>query len=528
MDSFFGVSLIAVIIIGLVLASSVQKGWALDSTNIGGIISQDTTWTPSGSPYTLTKDTLIDQGVTLNIQPGVTVNLGSHNIEVNGTLSAMGTSNNPIQFNEGSIIFTTTCNGYNKQTGSGCIIENGILNATVISCNNSTKINQCIMTALVNGQFGIVSYSSVSGMVSGDVVSYSTIMGDVSANTILNNNMMGDVTPYASAQNNNITGSVKLVGNCIFSNNFVQGNINISSGTSTVSSNTIISADTAIDIAPSSDMDYIETMIKNNQIAGAQIGINLESDLTPAFYGWSTRATILLNTISSCSIAGILVNSDDNQAAGSYAGGNKATIIENIISNNTYGIQANANSTIQGNLIINNQYGVLGGIITENTIIRNGIGVLGTNCSYNNIQNSSQYNFALGEFGNYSFTGNFDATNNWWGTNDTQAISRTIYDSKNDSDLGNVTYEPFLTFPNSAAPSQDYTITAGSTITPLKPFPSSAPPTPTSPESTTSPIPTSTSSEFILIILSSIIIAIIAIIALVILLMRRKQHERFR
>ena len=519
--SFFGVFLIVIMVIGLVLASSMQMGWAQASTNVGGIISQDVTWTPSGSPYTLINDTFVNQGVTLTIQPGVIVDLGSYDFEVNGTLVAIGTINNPLHFNSGGLSFTPDCNGYNKQTGSGCIIENGILNATTLSCDNTTKINQCTITAPVNGASGIISFSDIMGEVSNDVISGSTIIGDVSANTILNNNILGAVAPFASAQNNNITGSLNLVGNCVVSNNFIQGNITISSGTSTVSSNTITSMDTAINIAPSFSVGLIETTIKNNEITASQIGINMKSDLNPTLYGWSSRATILLNIISGCSTAGILVNSEDAQASNPYVNGNKAIIMENVISTNTYGIQANPPSIIQGNLIINNQYGVLGGIITENTIINNSSGILGTNCSYNNIQNSSKYNFALGEFGNYSLTGNADATNNWWGTNDTHAINQTIYDNKNDSNLGNVTYEPLLTSPNSAAPTQDYTIAAGSTLTPLTtPSPSSAPQTPTSPTPRTSPTRTATNPEYIAAIILAIIIAL-GILAF--LLLRRKR-----
>ena len=529
--SFFGTSLVVVMVIGLMLVGSLQLDLGQSSTNVNGAISQDITWALSGNPYILTNDAFVNQGVTLTIQPGVIVDLGSFDFEVNGTLVAIGTSNNPVQFNSGALSFTPDCNGYNKQTGSGCIIQNGILNDTTVSCDNTTKINLCTITAPVNGASGIISFSEINGEVNGDVISGSTIIGDVSANTILNNNILGDVAPFASAQNNNITGSLNLVGNCIVSNNFIQGNIAISSGTSTVSSNTITSMDTAINIAPSSSVGIIETTIKNNEITASQIGINMKSDLIPTLYGWSSQATILLNIISGCSTAGILVNSEDAQASNQYGNGNKATIMENVISNNTYGIQANPPSIIQGNLIINNQYGALGGIITENTVVNNSYGVLGTNCSYNNILNSSKYNFALGEFGVYSLTGNADATNNWWGTNDAQAINQTIYDSKNDTNLGNVTYEPFLTSSNSAAPAQDYTIAVGSALTTITaPSPSPAPTTTSSATTTlssASPTPVPKTPDFTPAIILAIIV-IIVIVTLATLLVRRKLHnERF-
>jgi len=47
---------------------------------------------------------------------------------------------------------------------------------------------------------------------------------------------------------------------------------------------------------------------------------------------------------------------------------------------------------------------------------------------------------------------NIDASYNWWGTTDTQAINLTIYGSKYSFDLGTVSFVPFLTEPNPEAP----------------------------------------------------------------------------
>ena len=46
-----------------------------------------------------------------------------------------------------------------------------------------------------------------------------------------------------------------------------------------------------------------------------------------------------------------------------------------------------------------------------------------------------------------SGSSNIDATNNWWGTTDTGEIDAGIHDAKDDSNLGLVTYQPFLTQP---------------------------------------------------------------------------------
>jgi Na+/proline symporter len=103
------------------------------STEVSGLISSNTTWTKANSPFTLTGPISINNGIKLTIEPGVTVNLGSYYIQVNGTLTAKGTSTDQIQFNGGQIIFTQVGNGWNEQTGSGCIIENAIVNSAATS-----------------------------------------------------------------------------------------------------------------------------------------------------------------------------------------------------------------------------------------------------------------------------------------------------------------------------------------------------------------------------------------------------------
>lgn len=118
---FLPIFLAVTILFGLAVVP-LPFGLAQSGTNISGIISQDTTWTQVGSPYILTNKALVPQDVTLTIQPGVTVNLGGYPIEVNGTLSARGASDNPINFNSGTLEFTFYCVSWNEQTGSGCIL----------------------------------------------------------------------------------------------------------------------------------------------------------------------------------------------------------------------------------------------------------------------------------------------------------------------------------------------------------------------------------------------------------------------
>jgi hypothetical protein len=69
------------------------------ATNVGGVIVTDTTWALTGSPYVVTGNVTVADGVTLTIEAGVQiiVNQGRQ-LEVQGRLHAVGTPTAPIQF----------------------------------------------------------------------------------------------------------------------------------------------------------------------------------------------------------------------------------------------------------------------------------------------------------------------------------------------------------------------------------------------------------------------------------------------
>lgn len=322
---------LSLILIALILVSSaavITMNFvnAQTGTNVTGIIYSNSTWTQANSPYTLTGNVLVNNGVTLTIQAGTTVNLGGYYIEVNGTLQAIGTSSNEITFNGisgGYITFDQYATNWIESTGTGCIIAYSTLNcdptgyggASINIQNTSPKIINCVIT---------------------DTSGYGIMNGWVGQG--------GQTSDSPIILNNIITGGIE------------------SSGNASISGNTIFGG--------------ITTMIDR--------------------------------------------------------------IINNLICSG--GISVYGNCVIQNNTIMNSQIGISGP--WQGYFVNPPSSAI----AYNNIYSNTKYNFQ-----SYSNL-NINATYNWWGTADTQAINQTIYDFKNNFNFGNISFIPFLSTPNPQAP----------------------------------------------------------------------------
>jgi parallel beta-helix repeat protein len=211
----------------------------------------------------------------------------------------------------------------------------------------------------------------------------------------------------SSGKINNCTiiGFVSAGQSSIISNNLVAGLI-FAGGTSQVLNNNISGGIQA---------EYGSPTISNNVIFGGGRGDGIWLYLPD-------NIVISGNTITGCE-------------EGIFAQGGNGVIERNFIADNTNGITISygASVTIQENTIEKNHVGLYVSTVTSPIV------------TYNNLLYNS-YNLYL------STSVNLNATNNFWGTTDTQAINQTIFDNKNDFNLGTVTFVPFLTTPNTASP----------------------------------------------------------------------------
>ncbi len=149
-------------------------------------------------------------------------------------------------------------------------------------------------------------------------------------------------------------------------------------------------------------------------------------------------------------------------------------------------VNGTANPVIRSNTIANNKIGLTIFDIPNSLTITN-----------NNFEQNSEYNIYLGQEGVYGTTApDINAANNWWGTTDSPIIAQSIFDHKNNNNLGNVTIEPILTAHNAEAmpnglpatitpTTQPTNPSVAPTVTPIQPTVTSLPSTNSTPDNPT-------------------------------------------
>jgi hypothetical protein len=148
------ITLLAVLLLSTFSATAILSETQA-ATDFSGIITTDTTWTKANGPYTLVGPVSVAKGVTLTIEPGAIVNLGDYSIQVNGTLFAVGTVEEPISFlggQIGQIAFMSSSTSWNEHTGSGCIIENSLVtgNTEIAIENAAPRISNSSVNTVIS------------------------------------------------------------------------------------------------------------------------------------------------------------------------------------------------------------------------------------------------------------------------------------------------------------------------------------------------------------------------------------------
>lgn len=153
------------IMIVVVLTCFAFSGIAFADTEVSGIISQDTVWSKTYSPYIVKGNILVDTGATLTVTEGVYVLFdGNYEFQVRGKLLVEGTESDNIIFDAYN---NTNWASINIISSSNLIRYSKINNANgiIISSNNNT-ITYCTFSgqnnllSVVNGANNIISNST--------------------------------------------------------------------------------------------------------------------------------------------------------------------------------------------------------------------------------------------------------------------------------------------------------------------------------------------------------------------------------
>jgi len=396
--------------------------------------------------------------------------------------------------------------------------------------------------------FGLAqSGTNVSGIITSDTTwtqanSPYTLTGPVAVNVGTTLTIQAGTTVNLGSYYIQVNGTLVAIGNAaneiIFNSGTNFGTINFEQSGSSWNQQTQTGCiiDYAV-LSCSINIYNVSPLISNNQFSYPMDLFTFAGGPGVSVYGGSP---LILNNTSDSYFdvfdVGLAVISN-NTLSGEYAGvgcfSNSSVVIDNTFSG--CGIEmggaATMGATIEGNLLYQGNVAIYCGpgqaIIQNNTIADNQIGIQLPSASstiiYNNLLNN-QLSISLIDTGTNTLQPNdINATYNYWGTTDQQAINQTIFDFKDNFNLGTVNFVPFLTAPNPQAPSLN-TVIATPTPTPSStptPTQSSTPttsltlsptPTPTQPPNSTSkPFTISLSFPLAATVITVIIIALIVV-----------------
>ncbi len=380
-------------------------------TTLPSIISSDTTLTQNGSPYSIVGPTRVDSGVTLTLEAGSTLNIGTYYLQIDGTLRTTASSSSPAQIDSTLGTDISSPVGYINFTSSStnCVIENTLITQTRIYLDSMVTIN----SNTINFQ-GSPSVDNAAIYVKSGTA------------TITNNIINAGVMTYG--------------GTATLSGNTITGGMGLYGGTPTVTNNKISGTDTYFFFAEDEYRLYNTLAIRNNCAAVVTNNDVKGSVAIGDFYG---EVSLNKNSVA----GGISAFSGQG-----HSGQGQITITNNkVLSGIT---AAGSNITVQGNQV--SGIGKAGISISGDAIVKyNSISGFNASILINSgsptIKNNNIQNWTINCIKNLA-TNDIDASGNWWGTTDTQAITQSIYDQKYDFNLGKVTITPILNAPDPTAP----------------------------------------------------------------------------
>lgn len=192
-------------------------------TTVAGPIISDTTWTPANSPYLVTASVEVWEGVTLRIEPGVTVRFAANTrLQVNGQLIVRGTAQQPVVFTSaasqpakgdwGDIEFTTTAQP-SVVDASGAYVSGSVLQHCVVEYGGRGVNAAIVATSLLIDNCRVRHHASRGLWLGGAADQLSWVTNSaIEDSQVLNQSRGGGgiLAWYAVIRGNRVTGNVGL------------------------------------------------------------------------------------------------------------------------------------------------------------------------------------------------------------------------------------------------------------------------------------------------------------------------------
>jgi len=430
-------------------------------TPVIGFIAQDTTWTQANSPYVTLGNIIVQESLTLTIEPGVTVLFDSgHSLTIEGTLIARGTDKQGIEFTPkgekkpgawGGILFEDSSSDA-RFDDAGNYISGSILQyctvefaKTAVNANSASPfIDHCVIR---NNTSGGISISN------GDIV----VIQD---NTVVDNSDSG-----ISLENSE---SIILIGNTVVGNTakniggllkgYTGGGIHVEDSTGTITKNTLIR-----NIAPGwrgygscGGSIYVEnsTVTITNNILTGNIATGGGWNHGGGIYVENSTVYITNNTLTGNTATSGMAG----HGGGIYVKSGTVTITDNTLTGNTadyYGgaIHAGGDTIISDNTITENRskWGAaidysgsreITGNLIANNVGENAVYIKSNPMFTRNaiIDNQTKYNLY---YARSKGSPNLNATNNYWEVTTEVEVRIKIYDFFIDNSKAAVDVIPF-------------------------------------------------------------------------------------
>jgi hypothetical protein len=450
----------------------------LGQTNVGGEISSNTTWDTTGNPYIVSVDILVDQGITLTINPGVVVKFDTgRSMLIRGTLRAIGDSIHRITFTSNAanpkpgdwayIQFDNEATTYDSVAQSGCVISYS--NIEYAGRFTSTYSNR------------VIGFLNIYPLLEHIIIKYcigTLVEMDENKKSgyflFRHNTIENDSVPYAmfylpginKIGASYIDFSFDSIENCVgqsisifietskvrFYNNYVANNIfstmQVAATIGEFSQNKFLrntssssSGYPLLEVSLSAQLKAFDNLFCKNTFSGGDYG-------ALAYFGGNSSSLVSNNIFAENLIDGIYYSGGNSTIIQVGTNFEKNSIVYNTILHNPAVIPSFTNNFTNNTLATNNF------IPLSNISI-----LLGTDQYFNFHNNNFLKNQNSGPADLYFFESSFlptdpdfDATNNWWGTSDSLAIDSGIYDYFDNPNTGVIDFSPFLKQPDTAAP----------------------------------------------------------------------------